>query len=95
VVLRKLWNTKLYGDRERSNFAQHEFLGHVVTSNGVKLDMKKVKENPAWKRLSFKSRTKFNKLSFEIKHAIYFNLMHFNLSFVKLSTTVGIVKKSN
>ena len=56
VVLRKLRNNKLYADREKSDFAQNEieFLGHVVTKDGIKSDIKKVKAIQEWKRPSTK-----------------------------------------
>ena len=45
VVLGRLKDNKLYANREKSDFAHQdiEFLGHVVTRDGIKSDMKKVK----------------------------------------------------
>jgi clan AA aspartic protease (TIGR02281 family) len=45
AVLKKLRNNRLYANGEKSVFAQLEieFLGHVVTGDGIKPDMKKVK----------------------------------------------------
>ena len=45
VVCKKLRDYNLYAYREKSEFAQLEihFLGNMVTGNGIKLDMKKVK----------------------------------------------------
>jgi hypothetical protein len=42
VVLRKLRDNKLNANEEKSEFAQLE-IGHVVTGDGIKLDMKKMK----------------------------------------------------
>jgi hypothetical protein len=54
VVLQKLRDNKLYANGEKNDFAQNEieFLGHVVTNDGIKLDMKKVKAIQEWKRPS-------------------------------------------
>ena len=43
VVLRKLKDNKLYANGEKSNFAHNEieFLGHVMTKDGIKPNMKK------------------------------------------------------
>jgi hypothetical protein len=51
VELRKLWDTKLYANREESEFSwlAIDFLGHVVTGDGIKPDMKKVKAIWEWK----------------------------------------------
>jgi hypothetical protein len=45
VVLRKLENNKLYANGENSEFARLEvkILGYVMTSDGIKPDMKTVK----------------------------------------------------
>jgi hypothetical protein len=45
VVLKKLRNSKLHANGEKSKFArlEIEFLGHVQTGNGINLGMKKVK----------------------------------------------------
>ena len=54
VVLKKLKDNKLYANGEKSDFARQniEFLGHVVTRDGIKPDMKKVKAIQEWKRPS-------------------------------------------
>lgn len=54
AVLKKLRDNKLYANGEKSEFAQLEieFLGHVVTGDGIKPDMKKVKAIQEWKRPS-------------------------------------------
>ena len=54
VVLRKLRDNKLYANGKKSDFARQdiEFLGHVVTNDGIKPDMKKVKTIQEWKRPS-------------------------------------------
>jgi hypothetical protein len=51
AVLRKLRDNKLYSNGGKNKFVQLEieFLGHVVTSNGIKQDMKKVKVIWKWK----------------------------------------------
>jgi hypothetical protein len=45
VVLQKLRDNKLYANVEKSDFAQNEieFLGQVVTKDGIKSDMNKIK----------------------------------------------------
>ena len=45
VVLGRLRDNKLYANGEKSDFAHQEieFLGHVVTRDGIKPDRKKVK----------------------------------------------------
>ena len=54
VVLKRLRDNKLYANGEKSEFAKEEieFLGHVVTGDGIKPDMKKVKAIQEWKRPS-------------------------------------------
>ena len=54
AVLGRLRDNKLYANGEKSDFAHQEieFLGHVVTRDGIKLEMKKVKAIQEWKRLS-------------------------------------------
>ena len=44
-MLGRLRDNKLYANGEKSEVAQQEieFLGHVVTRDGIRLDMKKVK----------------------------------------------------
>ena len=44
-MLGRLRDNKLYANGEKSDFAHEEieFLGHVVTRDGIKPDMKKVK----------------------------------------------------
>ena len=45
AVLGRLRDNKLYANGEKSDFVHEEieFLGHVVTRDGIKPDMKKVK----------------------------------------------------
>ena len=45
AVLKKLKDNKLYANGNKSDFAQQkiEFLGHVITNDGIRPDMKKVK----------------------------------------------------
>ena len=54
AVLGRLRDNKLYANGEKSDFAHEEieFLGHVVTRDGIKPDMKKVKAIQEWKRPS-------------------------------------------
>ena len=54
VVLGRLRDNKLYANEEKSDFAHQEieFLGHVVTRDGIKSDMKKVKAIQEWKQSS-------------------------------------------
>ena len=54
AVLGRLKDNKLYANGEKSDFAHEEieFLGHVVTRDGIKPDMKKVKAIQEWKRPS-------------------------------------------
>ena len=54
VVLGRLKDNKLYANGEKRDFAHQEieFLGHVVTRDGIKLNMKKVKAIQEWKRPS-------------------------------------------
>jgi hypothetical protein len=58
VVLQKLRDNKLYANREKSDFAQNEieFLGYVVTKDGIKPNMKKVKTIQEWKWPSTQKR---------------------------------------
>ena len=52
VVLKKLRDNKLYANGEKSEFAELEieFLGHVLTGDGIKPDAKKVKAIQEWKQ---------------------------------------------
>ena len=54
AVLGRLSNNKLYANGEKNDFAHQkiEFLGHVMTKDGIKPDMKKVKAILEWKRPS-------------------------------------------
>ena len=51
AMLRKLRDSKLYSNGRKNKFVQFEIelLGHVVTNNGIKQDMKKVKVIWKWK----------------------------------------------
>ena len=51
AVLGRLRDNKLYANGEKSDFVHQEieFLGHMVTRDGIKLDMKKVKAIQEWK----------------------------------------------
>ena len=54
AVLGRLRDNKLYANGEEGDFAHQEieFLGHVVTRDGIKPDMKKVKAIQEWKQSS-------------------------------------------
>ena len=54
AMLGRLRDNKLYANREKSDFVHQEieFLGHVVTKDGIKPNMKKVKAIQEWKQPS-------------------------------------------
>ncbi len=52
-VLNKLWNNQLFANRVKSEFAHKEmdFLGHILSWEGVKPNLKKLEAIQDWKRL--------------------------------------------
>ena len=60
VVLGRLRDNKLYANGNKNDFAHQEieFLGHVVTRDGIKPDMKKVKAIQEWKRPLWEHKNK-------------------------------------
>jgi len=52
-VLNKLYEDKFFANMAKSEFAQEEmdFLGHILSWEGVTLDLKKLETTKDWKRL--------------------------------------------